>query len=114
MNDFWDVFEISILQQKNLCLLCEKKEKTSQYKGVYWHSQTGRWYVSIRPKGQNRKYCGSFKDELDAAKRVNQFCEDVGIPLRNPEISAMTNQQYQVTTKYVLPHEIVRNPNYQN
>jgi hypothetical protein len=37
-----------------------------------------------------------FKDELDAAKRVNQLCEELGIPLQNPTISAIPNQQYQV------------------
>ena len=38
-----------------------------------------------------------FKDELDAAKRANQLCEELKIPLQNPEISAIPNQQYQVT-----------------
>ena len=41
-----------------------------------------------------------FKDELDAAKRVNQLCEEQGIPLQNPEISAIPNEQYQVTKNY--------------
>ena len=44
---------------------------------------------------------GYFKDELDAAKRVNQLCEKLGNPAQNPEISAMPNQQY-VTKKFVL------------
>merc|ERR1712034_135837 len=72
-----------------------RKEKKSQYKGVGWHKRIRRWCVLIHLKGQKRKYGGTFKDELDAAKRVNQLCEELGIPLQNPEISAIPNQQYQ-------------------
>ena len=77
---------------------CEKKEKASQYKGVYWHKQKKRWYVSIYLKKQKRKYGGSFKNELDAAMRMNQLCQELCIPLQNPTISAMPNQQYLVVT----------------
>jgi hypothetical protein len=35
-----------------------------------------------------------FNDELDAAKRVNQLCEDLGIPHQNPTVSAMPNQKH--------------------
>ena len=41
-----------------------------------------------------------FKDELDAGKRVNQLCKELEIPLKNPEISGIPNQQYQVTKKF--------------
>ena len=44
-------------------------------------------------KGQTQKYGGIFKDELDAAKKVNQLCEKLGIPPKNPEISGIPNQQ---------------------
>ena len=84
---------------KKLFDVCEKKEKISQYKGVYWHKQMGKWYVLIYPTGQKRKYGGTFKDELDAAKRMNQLCEELRIPLQNSTISEMPNQQYQVTKK---------------
>ena len=40
---------------------------------------------------------GTFNDELDAAKRVNQLCEEMGIPYKNPGISATPNQQCHVT-----------------
>merc|ERR1711925_42230 len=73
----------------------EKKEKLSQYKGVNWHRESGKWYVRIYLKGQKPKCNGYFKNELDAAKRVNQVCEELGIPLQNPEISTIQNQQYQ-------------------
>ena len=87
---------------------CEKKEKKSEYTGVYWHSQKKRWFVLICPKGQKRKYGGVFKEELDAAKRVNQLCQELGIPPQNPEISAIPNDQYQVTKKFDFSHGVVR------
>jgi len=71
----------------------------SQYKGVYWHKQIRKWYVLIFSKGQKGKYGGYFSDELDAAKRVNQICQELGIPLQNPEISATPNQQYRKKEK---------------
>ena len=82
-----------------------KKEKTSQYKGVTWNQERKKWSVRLKPKGNNRKFGGFFKDELDAAKRVNQLCEEFGIPLKNPAINAIPNQQYQVTTNF-LSHDI--------
>ena len=82
--------------------VCEKTEKTPQYTGVYWNRKNRKWYVLLSLKGQGRKYGGTFKDELDAAKRVNQLCEELGIPPQNPAISAMPNQQHQVTRNFVL------------
>jgi len=77
----------------------QKRETISQYKGVTWHKQSGKWYVQVQVKGQKQKYGGMFKDELDAAKRVNQLCEELGIPSQNPTISAIPNQQYQKKEK---------------
>ena len=81
---------------------CEKKGKISQYNGVTWHKKCRKWYVLITLKGEKKEYGGMFKDELDAAKRVNQLCEELGIPPHNPTTSAMPNQQYQVTEKFCL------------
>ena len=80
---------------------------TSQYKGVYWHSESGKWYVQIHMKNQKRKYGGIFEDELDAAKRMNQLCEEFGIPLRNPELSAVPNEQHEVP-KNMFCHTALR------
>ena len=77
--------------------VCEKSEKISQYKGVHWHKQIGKWYAKLQLKAGEQKFGGTFNDELDAAKRVNQLCEKLGIPAQNPEVSAIPNQQYQVT-----------------
>merc|ERR1712034_139736 len=73
----------------------QKKEKTSQYKGVYWHKQKKRWCAWLTLKNGKKKYGGNFKDELDAAKKVNQLCGELEIPVRNPEISAIPDQRYQ-------------------
>merc|ERR1712034_264991 len=84
----------------------QKKEKSSQYNGVYWHKQARKWYVKITTKGQKPKYAGGmFKDESDAAKRVNQLCEELGIPLRNPTISAIPNQE---SPKALLNYDAIK------
>ena len=95
--DFRNILET--FTNNSLVFACEKKEKTSQYKGVYWHKESGKWYVIMHLKGRKQSYGGCFKDELDAAKRVNQLCDELRIPLQNPEISAIPNQQYQVTIR---------------
>merc|ERR1712034_90698 len=73
----------------------QKKKKPSQYFGVYWHKKMGKWVASISMKGQKPKYGGHFTSELEAAKRVNQLCEELEIPVHNPTISARPNQHYQ-------------------
>jgi hypothetical protein len=91
--------EYSKKKQNFLFLACEAKEKTSQYKGVTYHKKTGKWQTLVSLKGQQQKYGGRFNDELDAAKRVNEICEDLGIPPQNPKIFAIQNQQFQVNSK---------------
>ena len=85
-------------------MVCEAKEKTSQYKGVHWNKETQKWRAQLYLKGQAAKYGGYFKDELDAAKRVNQLCRKMKITLQNPGISAIPTQLYQVpvTHNYVF------------
>ena len=77
--------------------ICEKRVTKSQYKGVHWHKESGRWLVLMFLKGKQQKYGGYFREELDAVKKVNQLCEEMEIPLQNPGISAIPNQQYHVT-----------------
>ena len=91
----WDGWEE--LKKNCFIIVCESKQKPSQYKGVTYDKHSGKWNAQITPKGQKQKYGGSFNDELDAAKRVNQLCEELEIPLLNPDISAIPNQQHQVT-----------------
>jgi hypothetical protein len=75
----------------------EKKENTSQYKGVTWHIQCKKWYVQISVKGEKIKYGGLFNDELHAAKKVNQLCENFGMSPQNPGIGQMSTQEPPVT-----------------
>ena len=79
---------------------------TSQYKGVHWKKEIRKWCVQVYPKEQKPKFGGYFKNEVDAAKKVNQLCEESEIPLQNPEICATSNQQYQVTMKLILSRDI--------
>ena len=69
---------------------------TSQYKGVSWHRTSGKWRAQLRVKGREEKCGGSFDHELHAAKRINQLCEEMDIPLRNPGIAGIPTQQCQV------------------
>ena len=62
----------------------------------------------MHSKGQKQKYGGRFNDELDAAKKVNQLCEEFGIPQKNPTIIGIPNQQYQVLRNVFLCHGIMR------
>ena len=77
--------------------VCKKKETSSQYKGVCWHRERGNWQVQLFVKGEKAKSGGYFKDELDAGIRVNEMCKELGIPLQNPKISGIPNEQYEVT-----------------
>merc|ERR1712096_171791 len=61
----------------------QQSEKKSQYKGVYWHKEKSKWSVQLWLKEKKQKYGGYFENELDAAKRVNQLCEKLEIPLQN-------------------------------
>jgi len=84
-----------------------KREKTSQYKGVSFHSENGKWYAFLHLKAGKKKFGGSFNDELEAAKRVNQLCEELGIALQNPGVIEVLNLQslhddYQTTTNSVI------------
>jgi len=80
----------------------QEKKMTSLYYGVCWHKQIERWLAQLKLKGGKCAYLGSFKDELDAAKRVNQICKERGIPLKNPEIGTIPNPQrkHENTSQY--------------
>merc|ERR1711925_27912 len=85
-----------------------EREKTSQYKGVSWHKKTKMWRVRLRVcKGGKVKFGGMFKDELDAAKKVNQLCEEFGIRLKNPEISTKPNQQYKHDGEKTIENPVI-------
>jgi len=78
-----------------------KKKHSSQYKGVCWHKKKRKWYVIMSLKDGKTKYGGMFHNELDAGIRVNQLCEELEIPLHNPTISTIPNEQYQKKRKSI-------------
>lgn len=72
-------------QKRNLRICCRsenmqnsvsRKNSTSQYKGVCWSSDAGKWlaYINIRP--YQRKYLGSFRSESEAAHAYNQAAKE--------------------------------------
>ena len=72
---------------------CEPKQKISQYTGVCWHKRQDKWSVDLCLQGVKKKFGGYFNDELDAAKRINQLCEEFGIPHKNHGIGTIINQE---------------------
>ena len=87
---------LDVIKKSNFMFAIEKKEKTSQYKGVNWYKHRKKWCARLHIKGEEPKYGGTFTDEVDAAKRVNQLCEEFGIPLKNPSIVEMPTQESPV------------------
>ena len=86
----------------------EKNKKTSQYKGVTLHKQYRKWYVGLCSKGGKMKYGGTFNDELDAAKRVNELCKEFGTPEKNSGINGIPNQHCRVKVTQKLSHYIIK------
>merc|ERR1712034_165143 len=83
----------------NLNKTPQKKEKISHYKGVTWHKKSRKWYASVYHKGHKRKYGGMFNEELDAAKRVNQICEELNISPQNPNIQQSPTDDELLTSE---------------
>merc|ERR1712034_224957 len=44
----------------------------------------------------------------DAAKRANQLCEELGLPLRNPKIDAISNQQFETNYKTLRDYDAIK------
>jgi len=61
------------------------KRKQNLFHGIYWHKTNKKWVAHLQVDGRN-KYGGSFDNEVDAAKKVNQMCQEIKIAPRNPEI----------------------------
>jgi hypothetical protein len=53
----------------------------------------------VRKNGQ-AKFGGNFTNELDAGKKVNQLCEEMRIPLQNPDIGQIQTQQSPVAKSF--------------
>jgi len=66
----------------------------------------GKWFVAMTLHGGGKKYGGFFNDELDAGKKVNQLCQEMGMSLQNPTISMVPEHKYQKTLRnYAIQEE---------
>jgi len=77
------------------------KLPSSQYKGVSWDKSHAKWqaYVSLN----NKMHCRTcFENEIDAAKTVNQLCDEFGIQRKNPGIGTLMTKKkvHFPTSKY--------------
>jgi hypothetical protein len=54
----------------------DKKNATSKYTGVYWHSGNKVWNAAIRINGK-KKHLGTFKDELSASVAYNNVLNNL-------------------------------------
>jgi len=90
---------ISSARQKNnkrvkqAATLSVKREtdelRQSDYNGVSWYRNTGKWRGQIRDKETGRSiYCGMFHDERLTALAVNEKCRELNIPVKNPQLVA--------------------------
>jgi len=113
-NIWWNVQKYELDAAKSVNQLCEEmriphknpgisampnkdrqaKEKTSKYLGVHWYKQRTKWCARLHLY-KKQHFGGLFKNEVDAARKVNQLCEEMGIPHKNHGISAIPNQQWK-------------------
>jgi len=58
-------------QHQNTMNSRPRKNKSSEYKGVSWHTKAGKWQASISPNGK-RIYLGLFETEIQAGRVYNE------------------------------------------
>ena len=66
------------------------------YEGLSWNKNRRKWYVVLYLKGKLPKFGGSFNHELDAAKKVNDLCQENGLAIKNPGINKTLNKVAQL------------------
>jgi len=72
------------LPPRNQTVTCS----SSKYKGVVWHKQHKKWMTTVC--WNSKQFSGGeYRDELDAAKRVNQLCDELEIKRKNPEVDTV-------------------------
>jgi len=73
-----------------LCIIIKPIYSTSKYIGVSSEKENNTWRVVIYV-GKEAKFGGRFDNELDAAKRVNQMCDEFKLERKNPEVNGIPN-----------------------
>jgi hypothetical protein len=106
VNQLCEEFKIPLLNPEITAMLnptqqYQRNEKTSQYIGVSHRTDNGKRYVRFRAKGHPPTYGGQFDNEIKAAKQVNQLCQEMGIPPKNPSLSSMPWQPHKSYTKKI-------------
>jgi len=75
------------------------RNPTSEYKGVSWRTRDRKWTVNICIH-KIKYYAGDFDEEIEAARKVNQICDGVGIKRKNPQVNATPNVKARKTSEY--------------
>jgi len=82
VNKMCDKFQI---KRKNpdvdaspMTAFAKKKNSITKYKGVFYNKHIKKWVATIN-FDQKRCYGGTFDYEIDAVKKVNQLCDELGI-----------------------------------
>ena len=68
----------------------KQRKSTSIYKGVSWVEQRQKWKASIHLPGNKFEYGGLFDDELKAAQKVNEMCDQFQIEKKNRYVDVST------------------------
>ena len=58
---------------------------SSQYKGVYWNKNSGKWHSRCQTRGSN-KHLGFFDCELEAAKAYDDYAKSLHGAYANPNL----------------------------
>ena len=61
------------------------KPKQSHFKNVRWSKRSDKWKAALT-LNKKKHDLGSFENESEAARAVNELCRKLKIPLRNPEV----------------------------
>ena len=83
----------------------EATKSTSKYEGVSWYEIKKLWQADFSFNGKTSK--SFFENELDAAREINQLCENMGIPSKNFELLEIPNKQVTsiIIIKSITLHE---------
>ena len=75
-----------------IIILILYKRSSSKYVGVTWIKRDKKWKAFLH---HNKKHIhiGCFKNEKDAARAVNWKCKELKIPMKNPELVGVLDDE---------------------